>query len=303
MQKKILVSIINWNNTKATNACLQSIASIQKSKQPDIYLIDNDSKLDPLNVDSSVVDSLKSIKVTENNENKGFAGGHNDAIRYAVENGYKYICLLNNDTEIIDGSVFDKLCNSLEKSESAVAANPTILHTIEPPTIWYGGGTMNVGKASAHHNKVGELMDDKASGMSEDVSFLTGCCLMISLKDTSIDLLLSEDYFLYWEDADWCARMLQNGKILLYVPDATVLHNTSSSLGVRSPSYSYYNLRNRLLFAKRWSSVVEVLPSTVLTATKIFILSFKKPATLPKTFWYIVRAFWDGLTNKTGPIS
>jgi GT2 family glycosyltransferase len=303
MQKKTLISIINWNNNSATNTCLSGINGIEKFAQPDVYLTDNNSLKEILSLNEDIASSLKSLKINRNTTNKGFAGGHNDAIRYATENRYDYVCLLNNDTEIIDKNVFVKLTTAIDENPNSIAAAPTILSSQDPPTIWYGGGFMDVKRAQAHHENVDESLESVSSKGTTETSFLTGCCLMISLKTGLEDVMLSEDYFLYWEDADWCARMLQNKKKLLYVAETKILHKTSSSLGVRSPSYSYYNLRNRLLFARRWSSVAKVVPSTAITAAKIFILSLKKPLTTPKTFWYILRAFWDGLTNKTGPLS
>ncbi len=104
MQLKILVSIINWNNNSATTACLAAIVAIPLESQPDVYLIDNNSKIENISINKKVMESLKSIKIIKNEENKGFAGGHNDAIEYAINNNYDYICLLNNDTEIIDNN-------------------------------------------------------------------------------------------------------------------------------------------------------------------------------------------------------
>jgi len=295
----MLVSVINWNNSSATNACLLSIAGIAKQDQPDVYLIDNDSKREALTLKEDSTKNIRSLMVIHNDHNKGFAGGHNDAIRYARENGYEYICLLNNDTQIVDPSVFKKLEAALSADDTAVAAAPTILSTLEPPIIWFAGGDMDMPKASTQHKRVGELLADNDSKNIEKVSFLTGCCLMISLKKAPADALLSEDYFLYWEDADWCARMLKNSLNLLYVPDARLLHYTSSSLGVRSPQYGYYNVRNRLLFAQKWSAK-SVLFSCMWTGVKIVGLSLKRPLGTPKTFWYIVRALIDGQRGKTG---
>ena len=96
MKKKTLISIINWNNNLATNACLKSIALIPKNKQPDIYLADNHSEKEKLKIDNKLVDKLKSFTFIQNNSNLGYAGGHNQAIKYAQEQDYDYICLLNN---------------------------------------------------------------------------------------------------------------------------------------------------------------------------------------------------------------
>ena len=299
---KVLISVINWNNNAATSACLASIAKILKADQPDIYLTDNNSETQELALDQQITDTLRSIKIVFNTVNKGFAGGHNDAITYALQNNYEYICLLNNDAEILDKLVFKNLTIALEQNYLAVGAAPTILSRTDPPTIWFGGGTMNINKATTQHDNLGKIYSPNSNKKSQNVNFLTGCCLMISLKDKSLDLLLNEEYFLYWEDADWCARMLKNDKQLLYVPSTFLLHHTSSSLGVRSPSYGYYNVRNRLLFAKKWSSSKLVVFGCTWTGFKIIGLSLKRPSTAFKTIWYIKRALFDGVKGNTGPL-
>ena len=302
MQNKTLVSVINWNNNAATSACLTSIAKIPKADQPDVYLTDNNSKTQELAIDQQITETLRSIKIIFNTVNKGFAGGHNDAITYALQNNYEYICLLNNDAEVLDKLVFERLVDALQQNSLAVGAAPTILSRTDPPTIWFGGGTMNINKATTRHDSLDKIYRTDHDAKSVAVSFLTGCCLMINLQDKSLDAKLCEDYFLYWEDADWCARMLKSDKQLLYVPSTYLLHYTSSSLGVRSPSYGYYNVRNRLLFAKKWSGGKLVVFGCMWTGFKIIGLSLKRPSTTFKTIWYIKRAVFDGLKGNVGPL-
>ncbi|NDC96142.1 glycosyltransferase, partial [bacterium] len=80
---KTLVSVINWNNTAATHSCLESIAHIAKADQPDVYLIDNNSQIEPFELSKDIVGKLKSVILVKNKSNDGFAGGHNKAISYA----------------------------------------------------------------------------------------------------------------------------------------------------------------------------------------------------------------------------
>lgn len=304
MPKKahLLVSVINWNNGVATGECLAGIAKIPMEAQPDVYLIDNHSLEEKFSVDTGILEGLRSIKIVYNDTNKGFAGGHNDAISYAIKNHYDYVCLLNNDTEIIDTSVFKKLVSALEENNDAVGASPTILKTLDPPTIWFAGGTMDSNRVLVRHNQVNDVYDDASGNDVERVSFLTGCCLMISLRDKALDVSLCEDYFLYWEDADWCAKMLKNNKKLLYVPDALILHDVSSSLGLFSPQYAYYNVRNMLLFAKTWSTHKTTLLRSIWISTKILGLSLKHPSRTPITLHHLLRALKDGVTGRAGPL-
>lgn len=63
---------------------------------------------------------------------------------------------------------------------------------------------------------------------------------------------MDESYFLYFEDGDYCQAFLRAGWKIAYVPDAEILHETSSTTGVHSERYIYYFARNRVRFMRRW---------------------------------------------------
>lgn len=65
--------------------------------------------------------------------------------------------------------------------------------------------------------------------------------------------LLAPEFFLMWEEIDWCWRIRHAGYRCLYIPQALVWHKISRSFdgGNRGPSWQYYYFRNRLLFLKR----------------------------------------------------
>jgi GT2 family glycosyltransferase len=299
----VLVSIINWNNSAATHECLASIANIPIAKQPDVLVIDNHSTREHFELSASIQKSLRSITSMRNTHNDGFAGGHNKAIQYALKHNYDYICLLNNDTVLKDAALFSKLIEALKVTGAAGAA-PTIIESEDPARIWFGGGTLQSKNAKTSHNNYGLTL--QAVAPLEPITtctFLTGCCLMISLKELKSDALMDDSYFLYWEDADWCKKTRQAGHTLVYVKDALLLHKTSSSLGVRSPKYAYYNVRNRIRFAKKWHSFMPyVYASTVVTACKIVLLSAKKPRTFFATIHMVTLALLHGITNKGGAL-
>lgn len=302
MQDKILISIINWNDSEATNACLDSIANIPKNRQPDVYLIDNDSQKEELILDKSTVDKLKSFTLVKNKQTLGYAGAHNKAIKYAIKNDYDYICLLNNDVELVSKGLFVTLADAIEKNDDAVAASPTIVYQNNPDKIWYGGGKMNLKTLSVLHKRAGEKLEAIKNTVTAETEFLTGCCLMISLKKGLPEPYLDESYFLYWEDTDWCAGALKAKKKLLYVPEVVLKHDVSSSLGILSGNYTYYNLRNRILFAKKWSSVFIALIQCLWISGKLYILCLKKPAKLPKIIYHSFRGIFNGLIGVKGAL-
>ena len=60
--------------------------------------------------------------------------------------------------------------------------------------------------------------------------------------------MFAEKYFIYFEDSDWCRRMVRAGYQLLALPGAGGIHDVSSSLGKCSPRFYYLRTRNRMWF-------------------------------------------------------
>jgi hypothetical protein len=65
--------------------------------------------------------------------------------------------------------------------------------------------------------------------------------------------LFDEDLFLYYEDVDLSWRGQERGWRYRYVPESVVRHVHSASTTVGSPTFDYYNERNRLLTLTRHS--------------------------------------------------
>ena len=63
--------------------------------------------------------------------------------------------------------------------------------------------------------------------------------------------LMPEIYFLYYEEMDWCTRMIDHGYQLWYEPHCTIYHKRKLQLWKDSPLKTYYLTRNRLLYAWR----------------------------------------------------
>ena len=62
---------------------------------------------------------------------------------------------------------------------------------------------------------------------------------------------MQEDYFLYYEELDWCARMRQAGWQIAIEPRAKVYHKESLTTGQMGPLKTYYLNRNRIQFMRR----------------------------------------------------
>jgi GT2 family glycosyltransferase len=227
---KVFILILHYGEQKDTLECLESL---KKLDYPDfeVLAIDNDPshRLGDLNF---------GYKVTKlvNAENRGFSGGNNVGIKYALDNGADYILLLNNDT-VIEAGFLKFLIETGEKDEKTGILGPIIykLNTNEPH---FAGGKVNWLYTGAKH----------VPGASD---YITGACLLIKRRVIEKIGLMPEDYFLYFEDVEWCLKARRAGFYCKVVPEARIGHKVSKNTQEYSFSYIYYQYRNGLLLAKR----------------------------------------------------
>jgi GT2 family glycosyltransferase len=94
---------------------------------------------------------------------------------------------------------------------------------------------------------------------------------------------MREEYFLYYEDVDWCIRVRRAGYKCVLVPLSHVWHKVSSTNKEGSPSYIYYHTRNALMLAKFNGNIVQKIFAYVLGAwilvkqsVKFFLMPSKR---------------------------
>lgn len=131
MMEKLYIIILNWNGYNYTKDCLISLKN-EVGIDYTIILVDNHSEQNEYELLKSYcqshylmcvcydeqqarnggevdterkllsIDSQDKIVLIRNSDNLGFAAGNNVALDYVEKLGYKYVLLLNNDTEIAE---------------------------------------------------------------------------------------------------------------------------------------------------------------------------------------------------------
>lgn len=230
----VAIILVNFNGEKLTIDCIDSIN--RGTIVPDVILVDNASR----NFDKSLFEIYENVTVIENKDNLGFAGGNNIAIKHALNCGYKYIGLLNNDT-VIDTVMVEELLKKIDKKTLTI---PKMYYYFKNNVIWYAGGYFNFFKGEAFHVGLDEV-DVGQFNSEQEVTFATGCCWLT--ERTVFERLggLAEEYFMYCEDTDFCLRCKNAGIRLLYVPTAKLWHKVGSTAGKDSINSVYYRNRNR----------------------------------------------------------
>ena len=244
----IHIIVLNWNGYNDTVECLESL---QKVNYPDykIILIDNGSRDGSVQKLKERFGKDEKIKIIANEENLGFAGGNNVGIEYAMEKGADAVLLINNDT-IVDENFLVELVKAAGENKRAGVLGSQIYSESDPKRIWSAGWNVNRLLTKGVHIGYDEI-DERQYDEIKKCDYLTGCCLLVKKEVVKKIGVLADDYFLYYEDTDYCLRARKAGYDCLYVPASKIWHKISRSSKPGSSSYIYYHTRNGLTMARR----------------------------------------------------
>jgi len=229
---KVIIIVLHYKNWEDTNECLASLKNLDYPSRS-----------------SGQVPNFETIVIDNDKENRGFAGGMNVGIRQALEKGASYILLLNNDT-IVEPSFLKELVKAGESDKKIGILGP-VIYDYQSKKIHFAGGKINrLHTKGTHISTISTKRSDQPSTVNE-VDYITGCCLLIKKEVIEKIGLMDEDYFLYFEDVDWCLKARRAGYKCVLVPNSKIWHKPSSSTIEGSFSYIYYHARNGLLMAKK----------------------------------------------------
>ena len=200
------------------------------------------------------------LTLIKNEGNLGFAGGNNVALRYVLARGDAgHIWLLNNDT-VVDGGALSALVSRIQSVPGAGMCGSTLLFYERPDVVQaLGGGYYLPWFAVAWH--VGQrrkfVPNDRPERVERWLSYINGASLLVSVNFVREVGLMCEDYFLYFEELDWTLRAGRRFS-LAYAPASLAYHKVGRAIGTRShPGHKsltcdFYNLRNRLVFSRKF---------------------------------------------------
>ena len=250
MQKEVYIIVLNWNGKDDTLECLKSLEKINYSNYR-IIVVDNGSEDDSV---SEIRRRFSNVKIIENKKNLGFSGGNNVGIKYAIDNGAHYVLLINNDTTV-EKDFLNELVEIGESDEKIGVLGSKIYFYSEPNRIWFAGGKVSWLKNKGTHIGLDQI-DSGQYDKIKEMDYLTGCCLLIKREVIEKIGVLSEDYFLYYEDTDFSLRAKNADYKIVYVPKSKIYHKISRSTKPGSSNYVYYHSRNGLTMAKRTGSLL-----------------------------------------------
>lgn len=246
----ISVSIvtINYKEDEVTHDFLASISENNEFVNLEIILVDNGCIHSNEEHFKKVYPNLIYI---QSEKNLGFAGGNNLGIQRASG---KYILLLNNDTEITTGCI-SSLVHEMENNSEIGLISPLILYHEDKRLIQYAGfSKMNY--FTGRNKTIGKFEIDTGQydNLSNETGFCHGAAMMCRKQDLVEVGLMDENYFLYYEEMDWCEKFKRKGKKIWFVGKSRIYHKESVSVGKESNLKTYFLTRNRVLFIRKNTS-------------------------------------------------
>jgi GT2 family glycosyltransferase len=266
---EIFIVILNYKNWQEVVECLESVfrSSYRNFK---VIVVDNASGNDSLEHLMKWADgygapsgdlsyqyfraqdldghtdpaSFSRLVFIQNDKNSGFAGGNNVALRLLT--GQKgYIWMLNPDMVIQENTLTELVNFSASRPPRSITGIVIKFHDHPDKVHMYGGGRINFDSATS------SLIWEQKDIVRLD--YISGGALFTRAQNFRELGLLPEEYFLYWEETDWCYRAREKGYELNICLTAVGYDKVGTSVG-RGFLADYYYTRNGLLFVDKYKT-------------------------------------------------
>lgn len=244
----VAVIIVHYGRIETTLNCLSSLKTALIAPTDPIIIVNNSQT----NIEKTIKKKFKQIAFINNKKNLGYAAALNRGLKLAIKDNPLYLLILNNDITV-NKNFLNELINHVKK-QNLDLVSPKILD--QDGNIWFDGGEIDKNRFTAGHKK----------GKTD---FLSGCCLLIKKQVFEKIGFFDEQYFMYYEDADFCLRAIKAG-FKLAIAEKAILYHHVKRTRKGTKLMEYYLARNHLLFVKKRAPL---------------FVKIRELVRLPKTLW------------------
>jgi GT2 family glycosyltransferase len=240
--------------------------------------------------------SLEKLVVIRVGADRGFAGGNNVGLRYALgDPECEYFWVLNNDT-IVEPNALSAMLLEMKKNLKIGICGSLNLAYYQPNEVQVQGGYKYNRWTARVHTPARSTID--ALRQPERFDYVNGSSMLVNRAFLEQVGFMEERYFFYFEELDWITRA--RGRYELgYTSASVIYHKEGASIGssfVRSKRSVYsekFNSRSKIIFTKKFYPLAlpTVVVSTVAAAAHRFITGDPKRA-LTMLKWML-----DGITG------
>ena len=256
---KISIVIANKDHLEDLKRCITSIREKSTYENYEIIVVENGSETKEI---FDYYDKLKDdpqIKVVTYTEKGSF--NYSKVNNFGVkEASGDYILLLNNDTQVITVNWMEELLMYAQR-EDVGAVGAKLYYGNK--TIQHAGVVLQLGAhRTAGHSHYGQHRDNLGYMgrlcYAQDVSAVTGACLLVKKKLFEEVGGLDESFAISLNDVDFCLKLREKGLLNVFTPFAELYHFESVSRGLadQGEKAARYNDESER-FREKWKEVLE----------------------------------------------
>ena len=252
---KLSIIIVNYNVVHFLEQCLNSVFKAVENIEAEVFVVDNNSADDSVNM---VQRKFPMAHLIANKENTGFSKANNQAIEMAKG---EYILLLNPDT-IVEEDTFEK-CISFSDAHTDLGGLgvqmidgngvflPESKRGLPTPLVSFYkiSGLSNIFPKSKLFAKyhLGYLKKDETN----EIDVLSGAFMWMRKSVLGKIGYLDEAFFMYGEDIDLSYRITQAGYKNYYFPEVKIIHYKGESTKKGSINYVFVFYNAMIIFSKK----------------------------------------------------
>ncbi|REA60358.1 glycosyltransferase family 2 protein [Dyadobacter luteus] len=254
----VAIVILNFNGQHYLEQFLPGV--ISHSDGHDVWVADNASTDHSMEWLSANYPFVKTLLIPEN---KGYAGGYNEALRQIKSD---YYILLNSDIEVTENWIAPVI-SFMESDEKIAACQPKILAYDLRTHFEYAGAAGGYMDYLGYPFCRGRIFDtrEKDEGQyddEKDVFWATGACLFVRADAFHKANGFDQRFFAHMEEIDLCWRLLNMGYRITYSGKSSVYHVGGGTLHKSNPRKTFLNYRNNLVMlfknlpkGRRWKTI------------------------------------------------
>lgn len=253
---KVSIIIPNKDYVSTLKVCLKSIAKLTTYENYEIIVVENNSEEQKTFDYYDEINGKDKVKVVKYPE-KGF--NYSKIINYGVANSDgEYIIQLNNDTELITQNWIEEMLGFAQR-EDVGAVGAELFYPDK--SIQHAGIIIGIGGVAGHvfrnipHGMHGYFSKD---AMIQNMSAVTAACMMAPRKMYEAVGNMDEKFEVAFNDVDFCLKIREQGKLIVYNPYVQFIHYESKSRGFEDTLEKQKRFKGEVeRFQKKWKKILK----------------------------------------------
>ncbi len=254
---KISIVIANKDHEPDLRRCITSIMEKSTYDNYEIIIVENNSETPEIQKYYEELRENERIKIITYQGVFNYSAVNNLGVKEAEG---EYILLLNNDTQVITVNWMEELLMYAQR-EDVGAAGAKLYYGDK--TIQHAGVVLGLGahRTAGHSHYMQHRENLGYMGRlcyAQNVSAVTGACLMVSKELFEKAGGLDESFAISLNDVDFCIKLREMGYLNVFTPFAELYHYESVSRGLddQGEKAARYN-EESARFREKWKEVLE----------------------------------------------